>query len=419
MKILTKISFTLALAACLSAPALSVCATAATPTGYTRAEDVVYVRNGKYIYNWGVRDEACTFLSTYAEDFYEGEYAYSVLSEVEGGRGEEGAPTSELYAALQTLMTSKQTHTTSYDETRYQYCYTDCEGGGGAISCFYTQKAIGPDWDQGKTWNREHTWPNSKGDDSGKGEDDIMMLRPANSSTNSSRGNKAYGVGSKYYDPDKDLGEGESVRGDCARIMLYVYVRWGNIDLMWGEQGVIQSLPLLLDWMEQDPVDTWEMGRNDAVQAITGTRNVFVDYPEYAWLLFGEEMPTDMATPSGEAKKSPTTPTPPDDSSSVDAPDSSVVDSSTPELPDSSDSAAEGHEYGEWVVLSEPTETKDGRRYRECSVCGHVDMQTLPKTGADSSATGGLLNCSSVVISPVSITVILAGAYVFYRKKRS
>ena len=57
----------------------------------------------------------------------------------------------------------------------------------------------------------------------------------------------------------------------------------------------------LLAWMEEDPVDTWEMGRNDAVQSITGTRNVFVDYPEYAWLLFGREIPSDMTTPSGEA----------------------------------------------------------------------------------------------------------------------
>ena len=44
----------------------------------------------------------------------------------------------------------------------------------------------------------------------------------------------------------------------------------------------MESLDVLLLWMEQDPVDTWELGRNDAVQAITGTRNVFVDYPEYA-----------------------------------------------------------------------------------------------------------------------------------------
>ena len=42
------------------------------------------------------------------------------------------------------------------------------------------------------------------------------------------------------------------------------------------------------------------MGRNDSVQSITGVSNVFVDYPEYAWLLFGQEVP-EMVTPSGKA----------------------------------------------------------------------------------------------------------------------
>jgi hypothetical protein len=51
-----------------------------------------------------------------------------------------------------------------------------------------------------------------------------------------------------------------------------------------------------------DPVDTWEMGRNEVVEAYQGNRNVFIDYPELAWLLFGEEVPDDMVTPSGIAK---------------------------------------------------------------------------------------------------------------------
>ena len=67
---------------------------------------------------------------------------------------------------------------------------------------------------------------------------------------------------------------------------------------------VIENLDTLLAWCEMDPVDTWEMGRNDAVERIQGNRNVFIDYPEYAWLLFGKEIPTDMVTPSGEAKNS-------------------------------------------------------------------------------------------------------------------
>ena len=65
----------------------------------------------------------------------------------------------------------------------------------------------------------------------------------------------------------------------------------------------MESVDVLLEWMEADPVDTWELGRNDSVESITGTRNVFVDYPELGFLLFGAEIPENMATPSGEGEQ--------------------------------------------------------------------------------------------------------------------
>lgn len=399
MKGFVKISLTVALAACLTLPAFTSTTSASaatTATGYTCAEDVQYVTKGKYIYNWGARGEDATFLSTYAQSFYTGSYVYSVLSDKEGGSGQSDAPQSDLYKALQTLMSSKQTDETTYGDTRYQYCYTDCEKGGGAISCFYTKKEIGPSWDSGATWNREHVWPASKSTagsrpnngEAGEGAD-IMMLRPTDSKTNSGRGNKAYGEGSGFYDPDKYLTDGDSVRGDCARIMLYIYVRWGNTSKMWGSNGVIESLPILLKWMEEDPVDTWEMGRNDAVQAITGTRNVFVDYPEYAWLLFGEAVPADVVTPSGNE------------------------DSSKP-----SQNECE-HVFGEWTIVREPTEEKDGVRSHTCTICGFLEAEKIPRpnTGDENLIEMPLFSCMSTVISPISFTIVLASAYVLGRKK--
>ena len=56
---------------------------------------------------------------------------------------------------------------------------------------------------------------------------------------------------------------------------------------------------MLLAWIEEDPVDTWELGRNDSVESILGFRNVFVDYPELAFDLFEEPVPANMQTPSG------------------------------------------------------------------------------------------------------------------------
>ena len=276
---------------CFSAWAADWISTPAT--GFTCAEDVEYTIVNGTVVNWGARGENCTFLTTYAQSYYEGSYSWETLSEKGGGTGTSDAYTSQLYQALQDMMTAEHSHQTSYGETRYLYCYTDClQGDYSQISSFYSGQTLSGTWDSGKTWNREHTWPNSKGLN-GNDENDLMMLRPTSVSENSSRGNTAYGEGSSYFDP------GESVRGDCARIVLYVYVRWGNTGKMWGTGGVMESLDILLKWMEEDPVDTWEMGRNDAVQSITGVRNVFVDYPEYAWLLFGQEIPEGIVTPSG------------------------------------------------------------------------------------------------------------------------
>lgn len=276
----------------------------------TSAAEVTYKYAGDYIYNWGTRGETATFLSPNAEKFYTDD-PYDELSAYAGGTGVSNAPQSELYKALQALMKDAHRHETSYQETRDLYKYTDCQNNGangGVISSFYSGNPIGPAWDGGSTWNREHTWPNSKGlpDNS---ENDIMMLRPTASSENGARGNKAYGKSAGYYYPNTESNDKYDVRGDVARIFLYIYVRWGNVNgngqfTTWGTSGVMESVDVLLEWMEADPVDTWELGRNDSVESITGTRNVFVDYPELAFLLFGEEIPTNMSTPSGEASNS-------------------------------------------------------------------------------------------------------------------
>ena len=247
MKALKKTIFSILLACTFVLPAFAwklqrTTVAEAAGTGYTEAGDVDYVKSGKYVANWGARDEDCVFLSTYAQSFYTGSYVYETLSQTAGGTGKSNAPSSALYKSLQTLMKSKQTYETSYSATRDLFCYTDClQGSYSKISSFYSGKMISGTWDGGKTWNREHTWPNSKGDASGNGENDIMMLRPTAVSENSSRGNTAYGEAGGYYDPN---GEGQNVRGDCARILLYVstvLTIYSGIECLVKNKGVISD----------------------------------------------------------------------------------------------------------------------------------------------------------------------------------
>ncbi len=277
-------------------------------TGYNSADDVDYqtgtVSGKRIIKNWGARGEDCTFLSSYAEEFYTGNYTFEKLSQLEGSYKQNSVPSSALFGALQDLMSDQHTFYTYYNGSRNvrdYYKYTDCVSNDTSqVTLFYRGGMVTSQWNSGNIWNQEHCWPQSKlGSDEQIG--DIMHLRPSNPSENSSRGNTAYGTGGSYYDP------GVSVRGDVARITLYMYVRYGLSSKMWGSGGVIQSVDVLLQWMEEDPVDTWEMGKNDAIQSITGTRNVFVDYPELAFLLFAQEVPADMVTPSDADVSSGTT----------------------------------------------------------------------------------------------------------------
>lgn len=308
MKIMTKRSVSLILALIMSA---SLFFGINLPA---QAANVDYVKSGKYIYNWGTREEIATFLSQNAIAFYgDNDTSYAELSALSGSNTESSIPSSALYKELQNLMKINHSYIITYNATRDKFQYTDCQNSGktsNRISSFYSGKEIGPAWDSGNTWNREHTWPNSKGDKAGDGENDIMMLRPSASSENSSRGNKAYGESSGYFNPNNFANGKYDLRGDVARIMLYQYVRWNctntgskyNPNGIFGTNGVIESKEVMLKWIEEDPVDTWELGRNDSVESITGTRNVFVDYPELAFILFGEQVPSDYTTPSGEAK---------------------------------------------------------------------------------------------------------------------
>lgn len=292
------------------------------PAQATTVEYKYSTDGNSYIYNWGVRGTVAEFLSPNAETFYsENNTSLSALMALDGSSSESDVPSSDLYSALYNLMSSNHETMTSYGDTRYLYMYTDCEQSNTSnLSLFYSGSTVLSTWDNGVTFNREHIWPDSRGtstsdvtNNTTSRETDIIMIRPTTVSNNSSRGNTAYGESSGFLNPythsfPDAKEENIDVRGDAARTILYVYVRYGNdptysdgaLDYMWGSNGVIESKEILLKWIEEDPVDTWELGRNDSVEAITGTRNVFVDYPELAFDLFEEDIPAHQ-TPSGIA----------------------------------------------------------------------------------------------------------------------
>ena len=258
-------------------------------------------------YNSGERDVVCTTLDgTSASSYYTGQYTYANLS---------SQTTAQLFNSLRKLMRDTHNRLSSYNDCKNMADQTDCENEDGRVLLIYTSYSA--TMSQWNGWNREHVWPQSKGggNTSGGGAD-LHHIRPSDAVVNSTRGNKSYGYAnggsavkgsnpatgclggyssSSYFEPL------DNVKGDIARIVLYVYVRWGSD---WGADSVtevFQSVDVLLEWCALDPVDTWEMGRNEVVEAYQGNRNVFIDYPELAWLIFGKEIPSNMTTPSGIA----------------------------------------------------------------------------------------------------------------------
>ena len=155
-------------------------------------------------------------------------------------------------------------------------------------------------------WNREHTYPRSRGgffdieedenadgidvfwttkaDSLRHGNSDAHALRAADASENSSRGNQHYG---QYVGPTGTLG---SFRGDVARSVLYMEIRYNGLEVVNGfpsSTGQLGDLATLLDWHRNDPPDDFEMNRNNIVYTWQKNRNPFIDQPELVEYIWG------------------------------------------------------------------------------------------------------------------------------------
>ena len=185
---------------------------------------------------------------------------------------------------LSLLIRSTHTNIVDYDFARNAYLLTDPDfDNPGNIILFYSGQSINGTWENGITWNREHIWPKSlsgglystvTGSTKNAGTD-LHQLRPALTSINSSRNNKPFGptTDNLYFEPKDDI------KGDVARIIFYMNIRY-NMDI--EKLGVAKSVEMLILWHNQDPVDYYEIYRNEQIQQIQGNYNPFIDNP---WLV--------------------------------------------------------------------------------------------------------------------------------------
>ena len=174
-----------------------------------------------------------------------------------------------------------------------------------------------------KSLNIEHAVPNSWW--GGKNGDlrayqDLFNLNPSNSEANSKKSNNPMGYVSATPDfhnglskvgtPVSGYGGGASklfepadeYKGDFARAYFYMFASYP--DIPWrtdkgGENMYIitdsglqlqdWALKMLLKWSREDPVDSKEMNRNDAIFKCQKNRNPFIDMPELAEYIWGSK----------------------------------------------------------------------------------------------------------------------------------
>ncbi|MFD1947810.1 endonuclease [Nocardioides aestuarii] len=167
----------------------------------------------------------------------------------------------------------------------------------------YTGRSIPKSSNGGSTgnWNREHVWAQSRGgfDTSAGPGTDLHHLRPEDVTVNSTRGNKDFDLGGSSvsgcggcYTDSNSFEPRNAVKGDVARMLFYMAVRyeggdgWNDLEMsstVGSSSSMIGDLEVLLAWNDQDPVDAFEMRRNDRIYtAWQGNRNPFIDHPEWA-----------------------------------------------------------------------------------------------------------------------------------------
>ena len=179
---------------------------------------------------------------------------------------------------------------------------------------------------EGVCYNREHSFPQSWWGSGQSSTDtqyvDLHHIVPSDRSMNSAKSNNPPGivttafttgsngfkVGANPAYPCASMTYWEPIdeyKGDYARIFFYFATRYQHNMVAWStisttgdcamsgdaytsfEPWLVQ---LLLEWNAADPVSTKETERNNAVYAIQGNRNPFIDNPAWIEYIWGDNL---------------------------------------------------------------------------------------------------------------------------------
>lgn len=151
-------------------------------------------------------------------------------------------------------------------------------------------------------YNREHTFVRSNSNpsmgDANNGATGIVAdphnIRPSDVTTNGNRGSRKFadGSGNAGVVTGGNWYPGDEWKGDVARMMMYMYTRYGDrclptLNGFGAKQGSTEMLQVYLQWNVDDPVNAFEDQRNPYLETVYGNRNPFVDNPYLATVIWG------------------------------------------------------------------------------------------------------------------------------------
>jgi|GEM_PF-2455732 len=167
----------------------------------------------------------------------------------------------------------------------------------------------------GNIINREHVWPNSflgiprVNNTTRNIGSDFHNLRICEARANQTLHNNYNFADENSFPGIRTFYPGDSCIGDVARILFYMYASYQNYTLgsnTWSleltnhatlasptyapEGAKYGILSQLLRWHYEDPVDEFEIQRNERIFEIQKNRNPFIDYPQLVTYLFKDEL---------------------------------------------------------------------------------------------------------------------------------
>lgn len=238
----------------------------------------------------------------------------------------DGKNKSELKTALHVIICQDTTgyfrHGSGHGHTWEAFYYTDRDVETNAVIDMYSSKIRyfpdpNPNFSSfGYEVHIEHSMPKSWwGSLTTAPYKDLHHLYPADGSTNISKSNHPLGVVSGTVSMDNGVSKvgyanydgysgkvfepADEYKGDFARSYFYMVTAYQNYYSLWNSPMLLKntyptlnnwSIELLLSWHHNDAVSEKELKRTEVVYNPQGNRNPFIDHPELADYIWGQNV---------------------------------------------------------------------------------------------------------------------------------